>query len=66
MPNIAGHLAEMARLQPSRPAVICARGRDGNGIIAYEQLTFRELEEASNRPACGLESAGIRRGVRLR
>ena len=64
MPNIAGHLAEMARLQPSRPAVICAQGRDGSGQVAYEQLTFRELEEASNRLACGLESAGIRRGVR--
>ncbi len=64
MPNIAGHLAEMARLQPSRPAVICAQGRDGNGLVAYEQLTFRELEEASNRLACGLDSAGIGRGVR--
>jgi acyl-CoA synthetase (AMP-forming)/AMP-acid ligase II len=64
MPNIAGHLTEMARLQPSRPAVICAQGRDEKGLVAYEQLTFRELEEASNRLACGLESAGIRRGVR--
>src|SRR5690349_10466967 len=64
MPNIAGHLAEMARLQPSRPAVICAQGRDGDGQVVYKELTFRELEEASNRLACGLESAGIRRGVR--
>ena len=64
MPNIAGHLAEMARLQPSCPAVICAQGRDGNGQVTYEQLTFRELEDASNRLACGLESAGVRRGVR--
>ena len=64
MPNIAGHLADMARLQPSRPAVICAQGRDGKGLVAYEQLTFRELEEASNRLACGLVDAGIRRGVR--
>jgi acyl-CoA synthetase (AMP-forming)/AMP-acid ligase II len=64
MPNIAGHLAEMARLQPSRPAVICAKGRDGNGRVAYEQLTFRELEESSNHLAGGLESAGVRRGVR--
>ena len=64
MPNIAGHLAEMARLQPTRPAVICAQGRDGNGLVAYEQLSFRELEEASNRLACGLENIGIRRGVR--
>src|SRR5262245_28994029 len=64
MPNIAGHLADMARLQPSRPAVICAQGRDANGHVAYEQLTFGELEAASNRLAHGLEDAGIRRGVR--
>ncbi len=64
MPNIAGHLANMARLQPSRPAVICAQGRDEKGLVAYEQLTFRELEEVSNRLACGLEAAGIGRGVR--
>ena len=64
MPNIAGHLAAMARLQPSRPAVICAHGRDRKGAVAYERLSFRELEEASNRLAHGLERAGIRRGVR--
>jgi acyl-CoA synthetase (AMP-forming)/AMP-acid ligase II len=64
MPNIAVHLAEMARLQPSRPAVICAHGQDATGAVAYEQLSFRELDEASNRLACGLEGAGIRRGVR--
>jgi len=64
MPNIAGHLAAMARRQPSRLAVICAHGRDGKGAVAYEQLSFRELEEASNRLARGLDSAGIRRGVR--
>ena len=64
MPNIAGHLAQMARLQPSRLAVICASGRDRNGAVVYEQLSFSELETASNRLACGLDSVGIRRGVR--
>lgn len=62
--NIAAHLAEMAKLQPSRPAVICARGRDARGEVAYEQLSFHELEEASNRLAGSLEGIGIRRGVR--
>ena len=64
MPNIAVHLAQMAKLQPTRPAVICARGRDAQGAVAYEQLSFRELEQASNRLACALDHAGIRRGVR--
>jgi olefin beta-lactone synthetase len=54
----------MARLQPSRPAVICARGRDATGAIAYEQLTFSELEAASNRVALALAGAGIQRGMR--
>jgi acyl-CoA synthetase (AMP-forming)/AMP-acid ligase II len=54
----------MARLQPSRPAVICARGRDAQGAVAYEQFSFHELEEASSRLARALDGAGIRRGVR--
>ena len=54
----------MARLQPARPAVICARGRDAAGAVAYEQLSFSELEAASNRAALALAGAGIRRGMR--
>ena len=54
----------MARLQPARPAVICAHGRDANGAVAYQQLSFRELEDASNRAALALAVAGIGRGLR--
>jgi len=64
MPNIAGQLTAMARLQASRPAVICAHGRESNGAVAYEQLSFGELEEASNRLAHALAGAGVRRGMR--
>ena len=64
MPNIAGQLAAMARLQPSRAAVICAHGRDAQGAVAYRQLSFAELEDASNRLARALAHAGIRRGMR--
>jgi len=64
MPNIAAHLAAMARLQPSHPAVICAQGRDAQGAVTYGQLSFAELEEASNRLAGALAGAGIRRGMR--
>jgi acyl-CoA synthetase (AMP-forming)/AMP-acid ligase II len=62
--NIAAHLAEMAKLQPARAAVICARGRDAQGAVAYEQLSFAELERDSSRIARGLEGIGVRRGVR--
>ncbi|MEO8145303.1 MAG: fatty acid CoA ligase family protein [Betaproteobacteria bacterium] len=54
----------MARLQPSRPAVICAHGRDATGAVAYEQLSFGELEAVSNRLALALAGAGIQRGMR--
>ena len=54
----------MARLQPSRPAVICASGCDAQGKVAYQQLSFAELDEASSRLAHALAGAGIRRGAR--
>ena len=62
--NIATHLVQMAERQPARPAVICAHGRNARGAIAYEQLTFAELEATSARLASSLEAIGIRRGVR--
>ena len=62
--NIAAHLADMAKLQPQRAAVICAHGLDSQGEVAYRQLAFGELEEESNVLALGLEGIGIRRGVR--
>ncbi|MEI6723695.1 MAG: AMP-binding protein, partial [Betaproteobacteria bacterium] len=54
----------MAKLQPSRPAVICAAGRDAHGAVAYQQLSFRELEDDSNRVAQALAEVGIGRGMR--
>ena len=64
MPNIAAQLAAMAKLQPSRPAIICAQGQDAQGAVAYGELSFAELEAASNRLAAALQAAGIRRGMR--
>src|SRR5689334_13946329 len=54
----------MPRLQASRPAVICAHGRVPRGAVSYQQLSFAELEEASNRLAAALGAAGIKRGMR--
>jgi len=62
--NIARHLGSMAVLQPGRPAVICASGRDAHGAVRYQQLTFRELDDASNDVAAGLTDIGIGRGLR--
>ncbi|KAF0221767.1 MAG: hypothetical protein FD174_98 [Geobacteraceae bacterium] len=54
--NIAGHLPEMARRQPDAPAIIFPRQN--------RRLTFRELEEMSNRIAHGFIRLGIGRGTR--
>ena len=62
--NIARHLARMAALQPDRAAVICAKGRDAQGAVAYEQMTFAELDDASSHLARTLQAIGIGRGVR--
>ena len=62
--NIARHLAVMATVQPDRPAVICASGRDAQSAVAYAQLSFSELEQASNQLAHALAAIGIRRGMR--
>jgi len=54
--NISRPLTEMARLQPERPAIIFpAEGRS---------LTFRQLDERSDRLAAGLGRLGIVRGMR--
>ena len=54
--NIAGHLPEMAQLQPDTPAIIFPRKN--------RSLTFRELNSLSDRIAHGLAAYGIGRGVR--
>jgi len=56
--NIAAYLPEMAARQPEATAIVCPWGRRGG------QLTYRELDERSNRIAHGLEAMGIGRGVR--
>lgn len=54
--NIAAHLPRLADIQPDAPAIVFPRGN--------LQLTFRELDDLSDRIAHGLTSIGIGRGVR--
>lgn len=62
--NIAAHLPAMARRRPDALAVVCPSGRDRAGRVAYTHLTFRQLDQESDRLARGLTRAGIGRGVR--
>lgn len=55
--NIAAYLPLMARRQPDQPAIIVPHGRG-------TQLSFRRLNEESDRYAHGLSRLGIGRGTR--
>jgi len=54
--NIASHLPRMAQQQPDATAIIFP--------AAHQQLSFRELNQLSDRICHGLISHGITRGVR--
>ena len=62
--NIASSLRETARSVPYKRAVVYPAGRDRNNQVLYSQLTFRQLDELSDRLAFGLEEIGIVRGTR--
>ena len=55
--NISRPLTEMARLQPDTPAIIFPQEK--------RSLTFRELDQDSDRIAHGLGRIGITRGMRV-
>ena len=61
--NIAAHLPEMARQQPDTPAIHIPQRR-GRKQLDYQQYSFRELDQLSNRYAHALAAYGIGRGVR--
>ena len=62
--NVSNRLRRMAELRPYQRAVVSPVGRDSKGRVTYAHLTFRQLDEASDRLAHGLESIGIKRGIR--
>jgi acyl-CoA synthetase (AMP-forming)/AMP-acid ligase II len=63
--NVGVRLSEMARSLPSAVAVAMPRGREPGGKRIYEQVTFRELDDDTNRIAEGLLAMGVRPGMRL-
>ena len=62
--NIATHLKDMARQRPEQMAVMFPESRDRQGRTAYTSLSFRQLDDESDRIAAGLTMMGIGRGVR--
>jgi len=63
--NVGFRLSETARLTPNGVAIAVPKGRDTSGRRKYDQLTFRELDEDTNRIAAGLHAIGVRPGMRL-
>ncbi|MGH7138818.1 MAG: AMP-binding protein, partial [Pirellulales bacterium] len=63
--NVAARLAERARAAPDVTAVMEALKRDKNGQRRYASLTFRQLDQDSDRIAAGLRCMGVARGTRL-
>ena len=63
--NIADRLRQSAQTWPWQRAVVCPAGRDPAGRATYSQLTFRQLDEQSDRLARGLQNLGVQPGCRL-
>ncbi len=64
MSNVAYHLRRFAQSQPDQVAVAQPLGYK-NGKRQYKTVTFRELDEDSDRIAHALREMGVRRGTRI-
>jgi acyl-CoA synthetase (AMP-forming)/AMP-acid ligase II len=62
--NVAAGLSAMAASQPHALAVVVPEGRDRAGRVRYTHLTYRQLDQDSDRIACGLLATGTRSGAR--
>jgi olefin beta-lactone synthetase len=63
--NVGGRLAAMAQAMPEAVAVVEPLGYDRSGKRRYRQFTFRQLDQDSDRIACGLHKLGVTPGTRL-
>lgn len=63
--NIGQQLSVTAAARPQQVAVAVPTRQRGDEPRSYEQLTFRQLDEDSDRLAAGLQSMGLRPGQRI-
>jgi acyl-CoA synthetase (AMP-forming)/AMP-acid ligase II len=61
--NIAAYLPDMAARQPDTTALYCPTGAF-SATQVYEQYSYTQLEDLSNRTATALAAAGLQRGDR--
>jgi len=62
--NMATFIRQKAAETPHKRAVVVPSSRNQYGRVAYTQITFKQLEEDSNRFARGLNRIGIGRGTK--
>jgi len=62
--NIAACLPEMAAAHPDAVAICQPVGVSADGTVAYQRVTYRELNTQSDVVARGLGELGIERGIR--
>jgi acyl-CoA synthetase (AMP-forming)/AMP-acid ligase II len=63
--NVARRLTEMAQTRPDAVAVVEPLGYDSQGKRKYRHVTFRHLDQDSDRIARGLREMGVRPGTKL-
>ena len=63
--NVARRLSAMVESRPDAVAVVQPLGYDGHGKRQYRHVTFRELDQDSDRIARGLRQLGVPPGARL-
>ena len=63
--NVARRLTAMAARMPEALAVVVPRARYRDGKRHYDTMTFRQLEDESNRLASGLRAWGLPPGARV-
>ncbi|MEX1366106.1 MAG: fatty acid CoA ligase family protein [Nannocystaceae bacterium] len=63
--TVADVLPRMAAAQPDTTAIYFpTKRRDSKGQLVYDQVSYRQLDERSDRIAAGLHAVGIERGHR--
>ena len=63
--NVGLRLSEIARTDPDGVAVVEPLKRKRRGNRRYRQVSFRELDEDTDRIAAGLRELGVQAGMRL-